>query len=67
MGDHVPSKRRVTAQQRDGARNHSTREYARKWGDEAQRKSPSTLAPALVELKSEIWELTSVVPEWLSH
>lgn len=66
-GDDVLRKRTVTAQQRDCARNHSTGEYARKWGGEGQRKSPSTLALASVQLKSEIWELTSVVPEWLSH
>lgn len=36
-------------------------------GDEGERKSPSTLAPVLEELKFEIWELTSVAPEWLSH
>lgn len=37
------------------------------WGGKGQRKTPSTLALASVQLKSEIWELTSVVPEWLSH
>lgn len=36
-------------------------------GGKGQRKTPSTLALASVQLKSEIWELTSVVPEWLSH
>lgn len=36
---------------------------AGEWG--MLRKSPGSLAPG--ELKSEVWELTSVAPEWLSH